>query len=56
MALEIERKFLIKNIPFDITKFPHREIMQGYFLNSENKEIRLRKKGSNYFKTRKSGS
>jgi CYTH domain-containing protein len=43
MALEIERKFLVKDIPMDIEQFPHKEIIQGYFNDpSTGKSIRVR--------------
>lgn len=28
MAMEIERKFLIKKVPIDINQFPHQDILQ----------------------------
>lgn len=55
MALEIERKFLITDIPFVPASYPHKEIMQGYFLDEGEKVVRLRKKGNDYFLTRKRG-
>jgi len=43
MAAEIERKFLIKEIPMDIEQFPHQEIIQWYFNDpSTGKSIRVR--------------
>ncbi len=54
---EIERKFLINNIPFDINQLPGDEINQGYINYSEDgTEVRLRKKGDKFFITVKSGS
>ncbi|MCX6823592.1 MAG: CYTH domain-containing protein [candidate division SR1 bacterium] len=56
MALEIERKFLIKNIPMDIEQFPHKEIIQGYFNDpTTGKSIRVRHIGEAYKITRKKG-
>ncbi len=54
MALEIERKFLIKNIPFDIEHFPHNELIQWYFNDpTDGKRIRVRKSWDQYKITRK---
>lgn len=44
MALEIERKFLVKHPPVGYEQFPHKEIIQGYFNDpSTGKNIRVRK-------------
>lgn len=49
---EIERKFLVKEINFDLTKFPSDKIIQGYISNPEDElTIRLRKVNNRYFKT-----
>ncbi len=54
MALEIERKFLIKKIPQDLEQFPHKKIMQWYFNDpSTGKSIRIRKIDNEYVVTRK---
>lgn len=54
MALEIERKFLVKDIPMDIEQFPHKEIIQGYFNDpSTGKSIRVRHIWDEYKVTRK---
>ncbi len=43
MALEIERKFLIQQIPMDIEQFPHRDIIQWYLNDpTTGKSIRIR--------------
>jgi CYTH domain-containing protein len=56
MALEIERKYLIKKAPQDLEQFPHKDIMQGYFSDpSTGKSIRVRKIGNEYIVTRKKG-
>ena len=47
--MEIERKFLTKNIPFDITVFPKNEISQCYI--ALDPTIRLRKSNKKYFLT-----
>ncbi len=56
MAFEIERKFLIKEIPMDIEQFPHKNIIQGYFNDpTTGKSIRVRHIGNEYKVTRKKG-
>lgn len=41
---EIERKFLIKDLPFDLDTFPHDEISQGYLIADNDSELRVRVK------------
>jgi len=54
MALEIERKFLIQQIPLDIEQFPHTDIIQWYLNDSTTgKSIRVRHIGDEYKITRK---
>lgn len=54
MALEIERKFLIKTIPLDISQYPHKEIIQWYFNDpTSGKSIRVRHIWDEYKVTRK---
>ena len=44
---EIERKFLLKRLPRDLTKFPHHSITQGYLaVGPGGLQVRLRKKGA----------
>ena len=50
MAIEIERKFLIKHIPLDRVKYSH-HIKQGYIVNDSQKVIRVRKKANQYYLT-----
>ena len=50
MAIEIERKFLIKEKPFSIAK-RSLKIKQGYIINEKSKVIRVREKGDDYFLT-----
>ena len=50
MAIEIERKFLIKEKPFSIAK-RSLKINQGYIINEKSKGIRVREKGDDYFLT-----
>lgn len=57
MASEIERKFLIKELPPEIDFYPHSEIMQGYLMITDNGvEVRVRKKGGRCYHTVKLGS
>ena len=51
--MEIERKFLIRQLPEDLTSYPCRAIEQGY-LNT-NPVIRIRKDNEKYELTYKSG-
>ena len=55
MNIEIERKFLVESPP-GLENFPSKEILQGYLLITDEKEIRLRKKGERYFQGVKVGS
>ena len=50
MAIEIERKFLIKHIPLNLVKYSH-HIKQGYIVNDSKKVIRVRKKANQYYLT-----
>ena len=50
MAIEIERKFLVKERPFAMAK-KSLKINQGYILNEKSKVIRVREKGDDYFLT-----
>ena len=45
MAIEIERKFLVKRIPKDKIKYSH-YIKQGYIVSDKHKAIRIRQKNS----------
>ncbi len=41
---EIERKFLLKRIPPDLTSYPHRPIEQGYILATpDGRQVRIRR-------------
>ena len=50
MAIEIERKFLVKRIPEDKIKYSH-NIKQGYVVSDKQKVIRIRKKMNDFFIT-----
>ena len=53
---EIERKFLVKEVPENIDSYPSEEISQGYLaVTDDGTEVRLRKKGKAYYLTVKSG-
>jgi len=54
MNIEIERKFLVENPP-GLENFSSEEILQGYLLITDEKEIRIRKKGNNYYQAVKVG-
>lgn len=51
--IEIERKFLVKKIPSDLSHFPHKKLIQGY-LNIDP-VIRVRSEEKVCFLTYKSG-
>ncbi len=53
--LEIERKFLIREAPADLAMYPSNEIEQGYIVMSGETEVRVRRKGAQYFLTVKKG-
>ena len=50
MAIEIEKKFLIKHIPFNQVEYSHK-ITQGYILSDQKKVIRVREKNDEFFIT-----
>lgn len=47
--MEIERKFLTKEIPFDITVYPYRQIAQAYI--SFSPTVRIRQSDGDYILT-----
>ena len=56
MAHEIERKFLVKELPIDLESYPSNEIQQGYIqITDDGTEERVRKKGERFYHTVKSG-
>ena len=56
MNKEIERKFLVKELPENLDQYPSTEITQGYLaITEDGTEVRLRKKGERHFQTVKSG-
>ena len=50
MAIEIERKFVVKKIPNDEIKYSH-YIRQGYIVSDMHKVIRVRQKKDDFFIT-----
>jgi len=54
MAKEIERKFLLKELPEELYNLEGKHILQGYI--STDPEVRVREKGNKFFLTRKIGS
>ena len=53
---EIERKFLVRKLPDDLTAFPSTEISQGYLVSlDDGLQVRLRKKRGQYSLTYKRG-
>lgn len=50
--MEIEKKFLLRELPKDLEKYPHSEICQGYLCREP--VIRVRKQDDSYFLTYKS--
>lgn len=51
--MEIERKYLIPELPSDYTTYPHKEIEQGYL--STAPVVRIRRSGDDYILTYKGG-
>ena len=50
MAIEIERKFLVKKIPHDDIIYSHK-IRQGYIAKNKDRVIRIRQKENEYYIT-----
>ncbi len=54
---EVERKFLVKNLPEDLESFKSKSIIQGYVsITEDGTETRIRQKGDKYFRTIKGGT
>lgn len=49
--MEIEKKFLVRQLPDDLEQYEHSQIEQGYL--NEKPAIRIRKKGEEYWFTYK---
>jgi len=52
--VEIERKFLVEQLPDGLDRYPSREIEQGYLAITDDVEVRLRRYGDQSFLTVKS--
>jgi CYTH domain-containing protein len=56
-AIEVERKFLVLNLPSDLREIPSNKIRQGYLAVTEDEiEVRVRKQGKQCFLTVKGGA
>ena len=54
---EIERKFLVRKLPANLTSFPSNEISQGYLVSlDDGLQVRLRKSAERYSLTFKRGT
>ena len=54
--MEIERKFLVPDLPDDLDRYPRAAIDQGYLASSpDGVEVRVRRKGGDCFLTVKHG-
>jgi CYTH domain-containing protein/CHAD domain-containing protein len=56
VAAEIERKFLLEQLPSDLGRHPHKQIEQGYLAVSKRAEVRLRRADGECTLTVKRGS
>jgi adenylate cyclase len=56
LMMEIERKFLVNEIPGGIKIGTGTPILQGYISIEDNSEVRVRQLGKNHFLTSKNGS
>ena len=56
MNSEIERKFLLPELPKFATSLRFANISQGYLHHQTDTEIRIRKKGKRFYQTIKKGS
>jgi adenylate cyclase len=56
MSIEIERKFLVGELPAAIAKYAGKAIRQGYLIiTDDGTELRIRQKGNRFFQTIKRG-
>ena len=56
MSTEIERKFLVSNLPDTLDSHLHAAIRQGYLIiTDDGTELRIRQKADRYFQTIKMG-
>jgi len=52
--MEIERKFLVKEVPFDVTEYRYHDIEQAYL--TRNPVVRIRKQDNEYYLTYKNNT
>jgi adenylate cyclase len=50
---EIERKFLVRQLPVNLSRFEHFEIAQGYLVSTRGVQVRLRRTGEKFSLTYK---
>jgi adenylate cyclase len=50
---EIERKFLVRQLPENLASYAHAEIAQGYLVSTRGLQVRLRKAGEKFSLTYK---
>ena len=56
-AQEIERKFLVREVPDALEEQPHEAIRQGYLaMMADGSAVRIREKGDRFFQTLKRGT
>lgn len=51
--LEVEKKYIVKKIGVDLSKYKYDEIIQGYLNSSPDNEVRIRSRGEKYILTTK---
>lgn len=56
MATEIERKFVVDELPAEVLGWPVETIQQGYVAVESEVEVRLRRRGCRFFETVKIGT
>jgi adenylate cyclase len=57
VGIEIERKFLLKELPVaELQNANHEEIQQGYLILEADRELRIRRKEKLFFLTEKKGT
>lgn len=51
--MEIERKFLVREMPDNLEQYPHSELEQGYLASGHGATVRIRRDGDKYILTLK---
>ena len=49
--MEIERKFLVREMPEHLDQYPHSELEQGYLASGHGATVRIRRDGEHYILT-----